>query len=204
ICRVVGNAGVGKSTFINTAAAVDTLPIDQASKIDNEVQYVICSKPELYQDRKIVFLDIPAFDSESDEQAIQNKLRHWLRVVISRRLNISGVLYLHRATEAEFSGASLMHLTSLITMFEELSQSPIGVLLVLTMQAHLGLLTRLQRKKVIQEKWNTLFSLGASQSTRFEDSSYSAWEVLIDLIIYSDALAKQSSKLCLLMDYPAC
>ncbi|KAF9441095.1 hypothetical protein P691DRAFT_642907, partial [Macrolepiota fuliginosa MF-IS2] len=122
ICRVVGNAGVGKSTFINKAVTEGLLPIDQASKVDNEVQYIVCSKPELYQDRKIVFLDIPAFDTESDEQHIQNKLRHWLRVVILKRLNVSGILYLHRITEAEFSSASLRHLTSLMTLFEELSQ----------------------------------------------------------------------------------
>ncbi|KAF9440100.1 hypothetical protein P691DRAFT_768264 [Macrolepiota fuliginosa MF-IS2] len=161
---VVGNAGVGKSTFINKAVTKGLSPIDQASKIDNEVQYIACSRPELYQDRKIVFLDIPAFGPESDEKAIQNNLRYWLRVVISKRLNISGTLYLHRMTETEFSGTSLRHLTSLMTIFEELSQSPIGVLLVLTMQAQLSLLIRLQRKKEIQEKWNTLFPLDPLRS----------------------------------------
>ncbi|KAF9450123.1 hypothetical protein P691DRAFT_758484 [Macrolepiota fuliginosa MF-IS2] len=81
LIAVVGDPGVGKSTFINKAAAVDTLPIDQASKPDNEVQYVVCPKPDLYQDQKVVFLDVPAFDSESNEQVIQSKLRNWLRVV---------------------------------------------------------------------------------------------------------------------------
>ncbi|KAF9450129.1 hypothetical protein P691DRAFT_774201 [Macrolepiota fuliginosa MF-IS2] len=195
LIAVVGNAGVGKSTFINEAVTESLLPIDQASKINNGVQYVVCPKPELYQDRKVVFLDIPAFDSESDEKAIQNKLKRRLRVVISKKLNISGILYLHRAMEVEFSSASLRHLTSLMTIFEESNQSPIGVLLVLTTQAHLRLLTRLQRKKEIQEKWNTLFPLGASQSTRFENSSYSAWEIVIDLTTYSNALAKQSNPL---------
>ncbi|KAF9450121.1 hypothetical protein P691DRAFT_665986, partial [Macrolepiota fuliginosa MF-IS2] len=195
LCSVVGDAGVGKSTFINKAAAEDILPIGQASRPDNEARYVICSKPDLYQNRKVVFLDIPAFDSESDEQVIENKLRGWFRVVISRRLNIPGILYLHRTTDAEFSCASLRHLASLMALCEELGQSPSVVLLVLTMQALLPLSARLQRRKELQDRWYTIFLRGASQTTRFENSSDSAWEIVMDLTMHFKEPANWSGEL---------
>ncbi|KAF9443989.1 hypothetical protein P691DRAFT_369859 [Macrolepiota fuliginosa MF-IS2] len=203
LIAVVGNAGVGKSTFINKAADKDLLSVDQASKTDNIVRCVVCTRPDLYQDQEVVFLDMPAFDSEFDEQIIEDKLRHWLRVVARERFSVFGTLYLHPITETEFSGVSLRHLKSLANLFEELSQSPAGVLLVLTMQAHPCLSTHLQRKKEIQEKWNALCPWGAPQSMRFENSPRSAWEIVIDLTTYMDTLNKQSGKLYLSMGYPA-
>ncbi|KAF9441096.1 ARM repeat-containing protein [Macrolepiota fuliginosa MF-IS2] len=195
LIAVVGNAGVGKSTFIHKAAAKDPLSLDQAPRTENMVRYVVCPKPDLYQDRKVVLLDIPAFDSGFDEQVIENWLRHQLRVVSRKRFGVFGILYLHCTTEVEFSGVSLRHLKSLANLFEESGQSPVGALLVLTMQAHPCLSTHLQRKKEIQEKWNTLCPWGAPQSTRFENSQRSAWEIVIDLTTYMNTLAKQSGSL---------
>jgi len=45
----------------------------------SDVRHVECSNCEHYGNRRIVFADTPAFDSERDEQEVERKLEKWLK-----------------------------------------------------------------------------------------------------------------------------
>lgn len=114
----------------------------------------------------------------------------------SRKLRISGILYLHRIEDDQFSDASLKHLTLLMALCKELNKGfPSAALLVTTMWAQLPLhVRRLRREKEVQEQWNALLQAGiVPRVTRFNNSSESAWETVLDLTTHMDELNKQSS-----------
>lgn len=183
---MVGQTGVGKSTFINAAAGRDILTIGHALKPDvTDVQHIECSNPERYGKRRVVFVDTPAFDSEREEKVIEKKLKTWLRSVSSKKLRISGILYLHRITDARLSDPPLRHLTLLRTLCEEsIKGFPNRVVLVTTMWGVLqSQAVGLQRENELQEYWNKLpRGSVVSRIMRFEDTFDSAWSIVFALM----------------------
>lgn len=68
--------------FINTAAGDDILAVGHGLKPDTrQVNYVECYDRESQDERKVVFVDTPGFDSEKEESVIEKKLKSWLKKV---------------------------------------------------------------------------------------------------------------------------
>ncbi|KXN84718.1 hypothetical protein AN958_12145 [Leucoagaricus sp. SymC.cos] len=186
IIAVAGQTGVGKSSFINKAAGRDILPVNHRLKPEPaEVQHVECSNPERYPDRRVVFVDTPAFDSEKDEKDVEKKLKKWLKRFSSRRVRITGILYLHRITDTKLSDPPARHLALLKSLCEgSVGGFPDRVVMVTTMwgvlQSHA---TGLKREEELQKYWDTLpkGSVG-SRIMRFENSFDSAWSIVFALL----------------------
>ncbi|KXN89095.1 Cell division control protein 7 [Leucoagaricus sp. SymC.cos] len=186
IIAVTGKTGVGKSSFINTAAGQDILPVNHRWKPEpTEVQHVECSNPERYPNRRVVFVEVPAFDSERDEKSVEKKLKKWLKRFSSKRVRITGILYLHRITDTKLSDPPARHLALLKSLCEgSVGGFPDRVMMVTTMwgvlQSHA---TGLIREEELQKYWDTLPKGSvSSRIMRFENSFDSAWSIVFALL----------------------
>ncbi|KAF9446814.1 hypothetical protein P691DRAFT_794062 [Macrolepiota fuliginosa MF-IS2] len=186
IIAVVGQTGSGKSTFINTAARTSTLPINHGLRPDAQsVRHIECLNCPNHG--KVVLVDTPAFDSESDEKNVEKKLESWLKSVSSKKLavRISGILYLHRITDDRLSDPPLRHLTLLKELCEvSIKGFPNRVVLVTTMWKNMkSQEVAKQREQELQKYWNGIpHGSIVSQTMRFGDSYESAWSIVDTLM----------------------
>ncbi|KAF7771752.1 hypothetical protein Agabi119p4_6063 [Agaricus bisporus var. burnettii] len=192
IIVVVGQTGVGKSTFINTAAGDDILAVGHGLKHDTrQVNYVECYDPERYDERKVVFVDTPGFDSEKEESVIEKKLKSWLKKVSSKKLKIFGILYLHRITDPKLSGLPIRHTALLRTLCEEsIKGFPNRVILVTTMWGTGNSAQQRvyeKREEELQKYWDGLPSGSVvSEIMRFDKTAESAWKIVFALRCMED------------------
>ncbi|EKM78782.1 hypothetical protein AGABI1DRAFT_114374 [Agaricus bisporus var. burnettii JB137-S8] len=186
IIAVVGQTGVGKSTFINTAAGKEILTIGHGLRPHTlKVQHVECSNPKHYGNRKVIFVDTPAFDAVSEEKLIEEKLKTWLKS-ISKKLRISGILYLHRITDGKLTDPPIIRLALLQELCKDSSRPfPNRVAFVTTMWGKLRSEdVGRQREEELQKHWDKVprGGGGVSRIMRFEDSFDSAWSIVLALI----------------------
>jgi hypothetical protein len=68
-----------KSKFINTAAGGDILPVGRTLRPETrEIQHVECTITRNNEQRRVIFVEAPGFDSEKEDK-IEKKLRSWLK-----------------------------------------------------------------------------------------------------------------------------
>ncbi|KXN93136.1 hypothetical protein AN958_00061, partial [Leucoagaricus sp. SymC.cos] len=135
--------------------------------------------------RPVIFLEAPGFDSEREQLEITKKLENWLHKASTKKLQIFGILYLHRITDVKLSSPPIRHLTLLRTLCEKsIGGFPNRVVLVTTMWANMkDAGTGERREQELQKHWST-FPQGSAVSglMRFQNSSESAAEIVRALI----------------------
>ncbi|KAJ3574198.1 hypothetical protein NP233_g1941 [Leucocoprinus birnbaumii] len=185
IIAVVGQSGVGKSTFINIAAGKDILPVNNRLKPEpSEVRHIECTDSARYGDRRVVFVDTPGFDSERDEKKVEKEAE--AMDDFSRKARISGILYLHRITDPKLTDPPAQRLARLKSLCEDsVGGFPSRVILVTTMWECLPSSNVGEgRQEELQKYWDTYMPRGKAPSTvqRFQQSSDNAWAIVFALL----------------------
>jgi len=98
IVIVIGQAGAGKSSFIN-AAAGSNLPVGHSlQSCTKKVQSVTAG----WRGRKVVFVDTPAFDIDIDVNAeanLRRQIEKWQKKTSTQNHAVAGIIYLHKISE---------------------------------------------------------------------------------------------------------
>ncbi|KAF8811584.1 hypothetical protein BYT27DRAFT_7183861 [Phlegmacium glaucopus] len=184
---VIGPTGVGKSTFINTAAGERLLEDEKKasdgktsllSPCTTEFTHVRCT----FEDsRRVVFVDTPAFpdpygsSSLSAEKEIGNKISDWLKRAFGKRIKVTGILYLHNITDNRLTEPPLPH----YEMFRKLcgKEYPGSVILVLTMWEKVDPEIGQRRKEYLTNHWKKMIS-GKAAVYCHDGTKQSAWEAV--------------------------
>ncbi|KAF9451854.1 kinase-like protein [Macrolepiota fuliginosa MF-IS2] len=208
ITFVVGSAGVGKSTFINTAVGGNILSTGHSAFISSthDIQQVACSIPTNFLNsgnQRLVFVEIPALELDSGDSNTNavDKLGTWLRSMTSRKLEARGIIYLQRITGRTCLGSPKLYLGVLKKLYERYriqSAFPKRMVLVTTMWGSDSTKEALRREEDLGTYLNDISrELVLPRIFRFKETFGSAWSIVCDLlegVIYSDPALPESAK----------
>jgi len=176
ILAVMGPTGVGKSNFINVAAA---------GQRDKSVGHELRSKTSgvtavrmAAPNDSVVLVDTPGFDdtykSDSD---ILKLIASWLEKTYKKDIKLTGIIYLHRITDNRMSGSPLKNLR----LFNNLCGHDAirRVILASTMWEKLPDQNKgtLREEELKGKYWKDMIARG-STTGRFNNTLESAWDVL--------------------------
>ncbi|KAH7925384.1 hypothetical protein BV22DRAFT_1129049 [Leucogyrophana mollusca] len=184
IILVLGVTGVGKSSFINSAArsADATVVGHTLTSCTSDIQRVPCTHPG-DPARRVILVDTPGFDDTYvDDFTTLQRIVEGLRSLYVDNMKIAGVIYLHDITQTRFAlsrtavntvkhlcGASaLKNVILTTTKWNEISDEALGQ-------------RRLEELSAASGSWREMLEQG-SRVARFEDTAESAWEI-IDIIV---------------------
>ncbi|KAH7914570.1 P-loop containing nucleoside triphosphate hydrolase protein [Hygrophoropsis aurantiaca] len=177
IIPIMGPTGVGKSTFVNTAAGRDVMTVGHDLKACTaQLHHVVVNHPA-HPETRIVFVDTPGFDDtfESDYEILR-RISVWLAQSYSDNMKIAGVIYLHEITQKRMYGSTRKNLD----MFHELCGHESGKNIVLATSKWGNILEDAGARFENQLKttfWKDLVEEGSSVE-RFLGTSESAWAVV--------------------------
>jgi len=186
IIVVIGPSGVGKSTFINTAAGESLLRVNSGLEpCTTKVEHVRCTVQLEDSVKKVVFVDTPAFpDSGSDNTLaglnVELKIQEWARKTFGRKIKITGILYLHKISDNRMTQPPLPH----YQMFRKLCGEGFHarVLLVTTMWEKLSNRDDGERRrKILREHWGEMIDKGSAVVCH-DGEKQSAWGVIKALL----------------------
>ncbi|KAF4591002.1 Translocase of chloroplast [Pleurotus pulmonarius] len=106
VVSVMGPAGAGKSTFINTATNANTMPVEHSLGAHSQyINSIECTYPGDEEGRCIVFVDTPSIYDTSTAANAETQIHKWLARTYPRRTHVDGILFLYkisatRATES--------------------------------------------------------------------------------------------------------
>ncbi|CAE6360644.1 hypothetical protein RSOLAG22IIIB_09033 [Rhizoctonia solani] len=100
-----GGTGVGKSTFVNDASGIDSMPVGH--DLPSCTQQVMASETFKLDGQDIVLFDTPGFDDTtiSDADTLK-RIAEFLESMYRRGIKLKGLVYLHRITDMRMTGAS--------------------------------------------------------------------------------------------------
>ncbi|KAH7925410.1 hypothetical protein BV22DRAFT_1161391 [Leucogyrophana mollusca] len=180
----MGPTGVGKSTFINTAAGREDATVvgHDLESCTAKIHHVIVPYPK-DPNRRIIFVDTPGFDDTyEDDSEILRRIAVWLARSYSDEMRLAGVIYLHEITQTRMLGTSRKNLM----MFERLcgNEGFRSVILATTKWANLpdGIAAGTKREDQLKGTfWKEMVERG-SQIARFNGTHPSAWEIVNRII----------------------
>ncbi|KAH7908656.1 P-loop containing nucleoside triphosphate hydrolase protein [Hygrophoropsis aurantiaca] len=176
IIPIMGPTGVGKSTFINTAAGKDVTKVGHnLESCTAAIVHAIVPHPN-YPSRRVVFVDTPGFDDTyEDDTEILRRIAVWLAHSYSDNVKLSGIIYLHEITQARMVGTSRKN----FEMFEKLCgiESAQNVILATTKWGNIKSDAGERRASQLETFWKDMLSAG-SQMERFNGSQKSAWDIV--------------------------
>jgi len=178
IVVVMGQAGAGKSSFIN-AATGSTLAVGQKlGCCTTDIQIVKCSVPD-GSGRQVVFVDTPAFDIDLNND-VENKIRHQIENWRKKTQNnvVAGIIYFHKISEVRINEPPLRRLK----IFEKLygGDLPENFILVTTMWNQVEPDLGMSREAELGAKYWKRTTGDRPNMTRFENEADSgqAWRAI--------------------------
>lgn len=181
---VMGQTGVGKSTFIHYLlqnAALD--PSVERPLIGEELDsctvnlepFVIPNGPN--GTNRLVIVDTPGFDDTfTADSEILRRIAEWLASSYSKDMKLGGVIYLHDMSQPRMLGTTRKN----FEMFEVLCGTDAAKAVVLGMTKSEGLPSDVRKKREQQlhaKFWTEMLSGGAHME-RFKKTNESAWKLL--------------------------
>jgi len=117
---LLGETGVGKSTFINKAIGRDVAEVGhELQPCTTDVEHFTIEHPK-DPTRRVVFVDTPGFNSEGtwleqlNDEKILERILDWLQTSCHQDVKLGGILYLHDINVCrENAGASFVASTIL-------------------------------------------------------------------------------------------
>jgi len=178
---VIGQAGAGKSSFINAVAGA-TLPVGHNLQCcTKKVQSVTAG----WRGRKIVFVDTPAFDIDIDVNAeanLRRKIEKWQKKTSTQNHVVAGIIYLHKISETRITEPPHKR----IKTFERLCGGSLSekVLLVTTMWNEVDQAVGTSREQQIRANYWESPTTNRATMARFDDKTDStqAWRA-VDLLL---------------------
>ncbi|KAH7925402.1 hypothetical protein BV22DRAFT_1034079 [Leucogyrophana mollusca] len=176
VIPVMGPTGVGKSTFINTAAGADLTKVGHSlESCTAALTHAIVPYP-YDRSRRIVFVDTPGFDDTYEDDAeILRRIAVWLARSYSDKVKLAGIIYLHEITQARMVGTSRKN----FDMFDKLCgvKAAQNVILGTTKWANVKPDVAARREQQLGEFWKDMIQQG-SKMAKFDGTSQSAWKII--------------------------
>ncbi|KAH7905317.1 hypothetical protein BJ138DRAFT_1017875 [Hygrophoropsis aurantiaca] len=185
--RIMGPTGVGKSTFINTAAGSDSA-VTVGHGLESctaAIQHAIIPHPSKEDPhRRVIFVDTPGFDDTYvDDSEILRRISVWLARSYSDRVRLAGVIYMHEISQTRMLGTSRKNLG----MFTKLigDDAAKNVILATTKWGDVEQEVGEGREKQLRANfWKEMIDQG-SRTAQFHNTYESAWAI-VNLIVDND------------------
>lgn len=104
---VLGQTGVGKSTFISKVAEKEVSIGHNLQACTQEVGVFLC-KARAYN---IYLVDTPGFDdTDRSDTEVLREIASWLTASYSNSIKLHGIIYLHRITDPRMQGSGMRNL----------------------------------------------------------------------------------------------
>jgi len=162
---IMGLTGVGKSTFINTAAGRTAIPVGHdLQSCTTTIEHVIVHRSD--PARRIVFVDTPGFIGNwAHDKQILSLIVDWLASSCSG-MKLAGIVYLHEISQARIDPAR-----ENLQMFNTLCRHPAfkNVVLATTKWSDMA---DVDRQRVSEQYWT-----GADMRP-FDNTYESAWAIV--------------------------
>ncbi|KAF9450889.1 hypothetical protein P691DRAFT_725104 [Macrolepiota fuliginosa MF-IS2] len=186
IIAIMGPTGAGKSTFISTAIGRDSGVGHSLQSFTSQVSAVRVN----IMDISVVLVDTPGFDDTYlSDLDILKMISDWLRKTFERKLQLSGLLYMHRISDNRMAGTPLKNLD----MFRKLcgEEGFKKVIFTTTIWPDASDTeatdTAIEREKELKQTyWRDMIKEGSS-TLRFENTQRSAWCILDQLLIHQSS-----------------
>ncbi|KAI1439730.1 P-loop containing nucleoside triphosphate hydrolase protein [Annulohypoxylon stygium] len=137
---VMGVTGAGKSTFINHCTEKR---VEIGHDLQACTQKVETHKCSLFPNRNVFLVDTPGFDDTNrTDKEVLKEIASWLGMTYEKKIQLSGIIYLHRITDTRMQGSAkknllmfkklcgpkaLQHVILATTMWERLPDEGMGV-----------------------------------------------------------------------------
>ncbi|KAI1087988.1 P-loop containing nucleoside triphosphate hydrolase protein [Rostrohypoxylon terebratum] len=137
---VMGVTGAGKSTFINHCTENQ---VEIGHDLQACTQGVEVYKSSLFPNRNVFLVDTPGFDDTNrTDKEVLKEIATWLGMSYEQKIQLSGIIYLHRITDTRMQGSAkknllmfkklcgpkaLQHVILATTMWERLPDEGMGL-----------------------------------------------------------------------------
>ncbi|GLB39696.1 hypothetical protein LshimejAT787_0702060 [Lyophyllum shimeji] len=177
---ILGDTGVGKSTFINTAAGQPIAEVnhDLTPSCDLIVRRFDIRHPQ--HSTPCIFVDTPGFDNyDVRDHVILGHIINWLKISCRSDASFGGIVYLHDITkprtQSTIGSFSLMGLSR---------PEPAGHVLMTTVKwekAKKDPYAESREQELKNHTWRRILD-GGAKTCRFENTSVSAWSIIDTLL----------------------
>ncbi|TEB22531.1 P-loop containing nucleoside triphosphate hydrolase protein [Coprinellus micaceus] len=106
---VMGQTGVGKSTFINTVTE-SSQQLEVGHGLESCTQAVQLSEPLQFQGRNVVFIDTPGFDDSDADRSDADILRMIADHLVEAKQRLAGVVYVKDISQVKMTGSACNNL----------------------------------------------------------------------------------------------
>ncbi|KAJ5609126.1 hypothetical protein N7528_009693 [Penicillium herquei] len=144
---LMGVTGSGKSSFIELCSGK---PAGIGHGMNGYTEVVDVFAYEISSDQTVYLIDTPGFDDTSkSDSLVLREIATWLARSFKEKILLSGIIYLHRATDRRMQGSARKN----IVMFQQLCGEGF-----------------LKKKKVIlvTTMWDTVLAMNASERRKYE------------------------------------
>ncbi|KAF4966909.1 hypothetical protein FSARC_5473 [Fusarium sarcochroum] len=109
IIVAMGLTGSGKSTFISRLVGEDKLVI--GNSLESCTRDVECFRFQHPSGRHVILVDTPGFDDTAlSDQEVLKKICGFLANIYKNKIDVAGVIYMHRITDTRLTGSGLRNL----------------------------------------------------------------------------------------------